>query len=56
LTEMKAATAYYKSSYSANLSKYLASLIKDKKLVESATGMYALSAAAATELKGKLNA
>ncbi len=56
LTEMKAATAYYKTSFSANLSKYLASLIKDGKLVESATGVYALGASTATELRAKLTA
>lgn len=44
LDEMKSATAYYKKSYSNNLSKYLQQLVKANDLVEAAKDTYALSA------------
>lgn len=49
-SEMKSAKAYYKESYSANLSGSLKGLIKDGTLLESARDTYSLSAAKKTEL------
>jgi len=42
-TEMKGATSYYKKSYGNNLTKNLDSLVKSGRLVEPATGKFALA-------------
>ncbi len=39
---MKAATGHYKKSYLSNLTQYLDQVVKDQKLVETATDQYAL--------------
>lgn len=54
LTEMQSAKAYYKASYSKNLSKYLNSLVKDGVLMEPSIDTYALSAASTKSLRAKL--
>lgn len=54
LTEMQTASAYYRKSYSNNLTKYLTGAIADGKLQETATNVYALSATTRSEMEGKL--
>lgn len=55
LTEMQSATQYYKTSYSANLSKYFkTALLKDGFLSETSKNSFALKAAARGELEKKL--
>lgn len=51
LDEMKSASAYYKKSYSNNLSSYLQRLVKSNDLIEAATDTYALSASKRTEVE-----
>lgn len=53
LTEMQTASAYYKKSYSGNLSKYLKGAVGDK-LSETAMNSFALTASARTEMETKL--
>lgn len=53
LNEMKSATSYYKSSYNANLTKILNSLLKTK-FNEPSSGNYALTAATKDDLRSKL--
>lgn len=53
LKEMQTASSYYKSSYSANFSTTLSTLIKSK-FNEPSTGKYALTANAKSELRPKL--
>ena len=52
--EMKTASGYYKKTYMNNLSTYLQNLVKDQKLVEPATGTYALSTATRTSIEQRL--
>ncbi|WP_440068573.1 hypothetical protein [Tenacibaculum discolor] len=54
LTEMKSATSYYKTSYGANLTKYLSSAVKDGKFLETSKGVYAIQATVSTSLKSRL--
>ena len=54
LDEMKSATGYYKSTFSNNLSKSLATLVKDDRLREPSSEKYCLSAAAKADLEAKL--
>jgi hypothetical protein len=55
LAEMQEATSYYKTSYSANLSKYIkTALLKDGPLSETARNSFALKAATRTEMEKKL--
>jgi hypothetical protein len=55
LLQMQAATSYYKTSYSANLSKYIkTALLKEGPLSETAKNAYALKAAARTDLEKRL--
>ncbi len=54
LTEMKTASAYYKTSMSDNLTKHIRSLVKQDKLVESAKNVFSLSAATQSEVAAKL--
>ncbi len=54
LTEMQDATAYYKKSYSNNLSKSLSGAVTDGKLQETAKNTYALSAGTRGELEAQL--
>jgi len=51
LEEMRTATAYYKKSYTNNLSRYLQTLLKAGDLFESAKDTYALSAGKREELE-----
>lgn len=51
LQEMKAATSYYKKTYSNNLSTYLKNLVKQGKLTEHGGKMFALSAEARTAIE-----
>src|SRR5207245_11520222 len=51
LEEMRTASGYFRSTYSANLTKYLRSLAKAGTLIEASQGMYALSAAKREELE-----
>lgn len=55
LKEIQSASAYYKSSHSANLSTYLSNLVKDGALLETSSGIYAISAAKLTNLKSRLD-
>ena len=54
LTEMKKATGFYKSSYSANLTGTLATLVKNNDLVQNANNAYSLHAAKAKEIAAKI--
>jgi hypothetical protein len=54
LEELRTASHYYKSSYSANLSKYLNGLAKTGKINEPTNGTFALSANTRDELEGRL--
>lgn len=54
LDEMKSATAYYKKSYSNNLSSYLQRLVKANDLFEAAKDTYALSAGKRAEIEKTL--
>jgi len=54
LAEMKLAKAYYKASFSDNMSSYLKTLLTNSKLLEGATGMYSLPSEALAELPAKL--
>lgn len=54
LEEMKNASGYYKSSYSGNLSKYIAQLVKASKLIERSRGQYSLHATLRTQLEVQL--
>lgn len=55
LAEMKSAPAFYKSSYSGNLSNYIATAIqKDGPLAETGKDTYTLKAAARKTLEAKL--
>jgi hypothetical protein len=53
LEEMKSATAYYRDTYSGNLSKYLGQLVRDGQLNEVRAGHYALSAAATERIRNQ---
>lgn len=52
--EMKTASAYFKSTYVNNLSKYLHSLVKDGKLNEPSQGNFALTANSLKELEPRI--
>lgn len=52
--EMKTATAYYKSTYTKNLSQSLNSLVRDGKLNEPSQGNYALTASSIKDLEQKI--
>lgn len=54
LDEMKSASAYYKTSYSNNLTTILNGLVKNKKLMEPAKDTYSLSADSRNGLGAKL--
>jgi hypothetical protein len=54
LTAMKTANSFYKKTYSGNLSKYISSLLGEKKILEQINGVYALSDQAKTEMELKL--
>lgn len=54
LSEMKAATSYYKSSYNNNLSKTIQSLVSADRIRELSTDAYALSATELQDLETKL--
>lgn len=56
LTAMKSATAYYKQTYSGNLSGALKSLQTKGRITEPATDRYALTATEVQQLTGKLSA
>jgi hypothetical protein len=51
--DMKTATAYFKGTHLANLTKYLQGLVRSGKLIERSSGSYSLSASARNELEGK---
>lgn len=53
LDEMKTASGYYKSSYMSNLTKTLNQLVKSK-FNEPSNGKYALTAAAAADIRAKI--
>jgi len=55
LAEMKLANNYFKESMSKNLSNTLKVLVKQDKLLETATDRYALQAAVKTTLESQLN-
>ena len=54
LSEMKSATTYYKSTYSSNLSSYLDSLLKAKRLNLIGEKVYALPSSERTKLESAL--
>ncbi len=54
LDEMKSASAYYKSSYGSNLTTYLNKLVKDGTFLETSSGVYAISASKASNIKTRL--
>lgn len=55
LKEMQTASGYYKTSYGANLSGYLKTLLKNGTLTEPSTGNLSLSAKARKDLGGRLD-
>lgn len=55
LTEMQAATNYYKNSYGANLTKYLKNLVSNQKLIERTKNTYALNASEKNKIKTALD-
>jgi hypothetical protein len=54
LGQMKSARAYYKKSYSNNLTKYLDALVKSGKFNEPSTGTYSLSADASEDMEARI--
>lgn len=54
LKAMKSATAYYKKTYSANLSSYIKTALSEQVLSESATNSFALGAKERSNLEKKL--
>ena len=56
LAEMKLATSYYKTTMNKNLSASLKTLVKQSKLLETATDTYALHANTKTTIETTLNA
>lgn len=54
LQEMKSATAYFKQTYTKNLSGSLNRLVKDNKLFETSKNTYSLSASAKSSLEARL--
>lgn len=54
VSEIKSATAYYKSSYFSNLTPLLNGLVKDGKLMEPSNGTYSLSAKSLESIGAKL--
>jgi hypothetical protein len=56
LAEMKLATNFYKQTMTKNLSSSLKTLVKQNKLLETATDTYALDASAKTAIESTLNA
>lgn len=54
LKEMQTASGYYRTSYGANLSSYLKTLLKNGTMTEPSTGNFSLSAKARKDLGGRL--
>jgi len=54
LNEMQTASAYYKKTYSNNLSKYLATAVGENKLQETAANTFALSASHKEQVEKQL--
>ena len=54
LEQMQGAPTYYKSNFGKNLSQYLSTLVKSKKLNEVSKDTYALTPQTLKELEGKL--
>jgi len=54
LDEMKQATTYYKETYASNLSSYLNTLVKSRKVNLVSRATYALAAAERAKLEGTL--
>lgn len=54
LNEMQTASAYYKKSYSSNLSNYFATAVSENKLQETAANTFALAAAHKEQLEKQL--
>lgn len=52
--KMKEATGYYQRNYTRNLTRYLDTLVKNKKLHSLSNSMYSLSASTKRELESKL--
>ena len=52
---MKSAAAFYRASFGSNLSKYLATLVRERKLHEHGRDRYALSAAGANDISERLS-
>lgn len=53
-SEIRSASAYYKKTYSNNLTKYLNQLVKAQKLMETAKDTYALSAAEKSKMESRI--
>jgi hypothetical protein len=54
LDAMKSAAAYYRETYSGNLTKYLLQLVREGRLDEMADGTYALTASASQDIRGRM--
>lgn len=54
LADMRSATAYFKKTYTGNLTKIINRLVKDDRIAETATNLFALTAASKTELETTL--
>ena len=55
LAEMQSASAFYKESYTSNLSKYLTGLVKKNVLLEQSSGVYALHEDSKNSLRALLD-
>jgi hypothetical protein len=51
---MQGASNHYKESYSSNMTKILASVVGDNKLIERASGVYALAASTRNQMEASL--
>jgi hypothetical protein len=54
LESMKTAATFYKKSYESNLSSYLARLVKDNKILQQDTDVYALPVHVRNDMESKL--
>ena len=54
LAEMRSAGSFFRKTYASNFSNYLGTLLKDRKLIESSNGIFALEATTRNEMRREL--
>ena len=54
MAEMRTAGSYFKKTYSSNFSNYLNTLLKERRLIESSAGVFALAEATRREIQQSL--